>query len=113
MRIPPSVMVMSLLTAVPFGLGIRDTLNSKNRDRSERERMESAKREKERAMSYEAQAAYEAEARRAEEDRQELVREQLAKLDQLYGANPAHMGTLFDGVVLGVKRTGPQDVTVE
>ena len=26
MRIPPSVIVMSLLTAAPFGLAIRDTL---------------------------------------------------------------------------------------
>ncbi len=100
MRIPPSVFVMSVVTAVPFGLGIRDTLKQKavsadeygsdldfgSRDRAARDR---------------AYAEYEAEARREAADREAKSVARIAQLDQLFGDKPAQMGSLFDGIVLG------------
>ncbi len=101
MRIPTSVFVMSVVTAVPFGLGIRDTLKSKDvsaeeygddidfgggRDRAARER---------------ALAEYEAEARREQAEREAKAAQRIATLDQLVGEKPAQMGALFEGIALG------------
>jgi hypothetical protein len=101
MRIPTSVIVMSLVTALPFGLAIRDTLREKKQGidtgwtsytpysgdspRRDRETYEEYMRERERE-----------ELARAEQRQQRL-----AALDQIYGSSAASMGRLFDGIALG------------
>jgi len=102
MRIPTSVIVMSLVTAVPFGLGVRETL--KQQDVSADELGDdgldfgSKRSARERRAELEE---YEAELRREEAEREAKTKEKLTKLDQLYGAKPAQMGTLLDGIRLG------------
>jgi hypothetical protein len=95
MRIPTSLIVMSLLTAVPFGLAIRDTVTGKQRLSADDDDLAyDARREQEWLERHERELAREAEAR-------ERSREQLhAKLDQVYGAR-AHMGSLLRGIELG------------
>jgi hypothetical protein len=99
-RIPTSVIVMSIVTAVPFGLAIRDTLKPKRppaidtgwttytpyqtTDRLERE----SHAESERPRTLEELAS---------ERRQRM----LAALDAVHGRGIARMGSLFDGIVLG------------
>jgi hypothetical protein len=101
MRIPTSVIVMSLVTAVPFGLGIRDTLNHKGAHADdELSGLDfgggRSARERQRALDE-----YEAEMRREAADREARAKARLEKLDQLYGAKPAQMGALLDGITLG------------
>src|SRR5260221_296797 len=93
MRIPPSVIVMSLVTAVPFGLGIRDSLKHEPAIGGERE-------ERSRALDD-----YEAEVRREGAERQRRTEDKKARLDVLYGAKPAQMGSLLDGIQLGANAT--------
>jgi hypothetical protein len=92
---------MSVVTAIPFGLGVREQLTKKQVsadefddgiDFGERRSI----REREREL-----AEYEAELRREEAQREAANRERLAKLDQLYGTRPASMGTLLEGITLG------------
>lgn len=106
MRIPPSVIVMSVVTAVPFGLGVRDTLRHKDVSVEEFGEL-GYERDGERA--YEE---YEAERRREELEREAKSAERIAKLDQLFGAKPAQVGSLFDGIVLGTGAGSfqPEDV---
>lgn len=102
MRIPSSVVVMSLLTAVPFGLGIKDTLQHKQSSIDEdddafdfggnRARVRATQR---RYAEYEREAAQEA------LERTKRREERTAKLDTLYGKQPASLGSLFDGIHLG------------
>jgi hypothetical protein len=100
MRIPPSVIVMSVVTAVPFGLGVRDTLKNKDVTADEYGDLDFGDRRsaRERARALEE---YEAEERREALDREEKSRARVAQLDQLIGDRPAQMGTLFDGITLG------------
>ncbi len=98
MRIPTSVIVMSLLTAAPFGLAIRDTLTKKQPSLAEDEWGDygGSTRQDSKAL-----AEYEAEMRREADARAEKRREQIEKLDQLYGSTKGSMGMLLDGVFLG------------
>jgi hypothetical protein len=98
MRIPPSVIVMSLLTLTPFGLAVRDTLTKKQ----PAEDVDAwgdygvtPRQDRDALAEYEAERAAEAEARATK--RSEMV----AKLDLLYGANKASMGSLLEGIALG------------
>lgn len=116
MRIPPSVIVMSLLTAVPFGLGIRDTLAEKDLPADDDEYGDgldfgSRRSARERRRELEE---YEAEMRREAMERERRAQERTAQLDQLYGAKVASMGTLLDGIVLGADAGTfqPEDVRV-
>jgi len=98
MRIPTSVIVMSVVTAVPFGLAIRDTLHGHPKDD---------------AFDYDRDASRERVLREAEEraDRQaelELERERAdaearrdAVIPRLVGTAPASLGSLFRGLTLG------------
>lgn len=101
MRIPTSVIVMSLLTAAPFGLAIRDTLNQKDVvvDEDDPYSLEydgrRARRDRRALEEYEREVAREAEERARARERR------LAKLDELYGSQPASMGALFAGIYLG------------
>jgi hypothetical protein len=104
MRIPISVVVMSLLTAAPFALAIRDTVNEKKKPTADEleelglddyERR-SARRDRERLAEYEAEAAREA-AERARDHEAKV-----AQLDTLYGKNKASIGSVFGvGVQIG------------
>ena len=99
MRIPTSVIVMSLLTAVPFGLGLRDTLTRKDVASDD-------------AVSRdEAIAEYERELAREAEAREQQNRKRVERLDSLIGETPAHMGSLFDGIVLGADAGSFQPVS--
>lgn len=101
MRIPPSVIVMSVLTAVPFGLGIRDTLKHNDAGADELDDGFDFGSRKRSARERAELAAYEAELAREAAEREAQNRARLATLDQLYGATPASMGSMFDGITLG------------
>lgn len=103
MRIPPSVFVMSVVTAVPFGLAIRDTVKEKpavsGDDLTDDDGLGFGRRG---AAESEAELArYEAEMKAEAAAREARTKERIAKLDQLVGAKAAQMGPLFDGIVLG------------
>jgi hypothetical protein len=96
MRIPTSLIVMSLLTAVPFGLAIRDTVTGKQSRLSaeDDDLAYDVRREREWLERHERELAREAE-------RLERVREQrLSTLDRLYGTR-ARMGSSLKGIELG------------
>jgi hypothetical protein len=81
---------MSVVTAVPFGLGIRDALT-----RRPAVVPDVAAQQQREVEEYEAQA------RRDAIQRELKVAERMARLDQLFGAKPAEMGALFEGIELG------------
>jgi hypothetical protein len=86
MRIPPSVFVMSLVTAVPFGLAVKDTLHPP-KTRAEIEA------DKERQYELDMQKQAEAD-RQAEEQRTATV------FGGLLG-EPGKLGTYLDGIAVG------------
>jgi hypothetical protein len=98
MRIPPSVIVMSLLTAAPFGLAIRDTLTKKQPAAEEDEWTGYGHTSR---QDRDALAEYEAEMQREAEERAAKRKQQVARLDELFGRTPASMGPLLHGVTLG------------
>jgi hypothetical protein len=98
MRIPTSVIVMSLLTAAPFGLAIRDTLKRKGAGLDEYDPDGRKARIREREAEI---AEYERESAREAEERERQKASRLEKLDMIYGSTPASMGSMFDGIVLG------------
>ncbi|MGE5180986.1 MAG: hypothetical protein ACM31C_02945 [Acidobacteriota bacterium] len=99
MRIPPSVIVMSLLCAVPFGLAIRDAHRAKHAtahdDYDDLDELDSSRGRAERDRE-EAMREMEEQTRQATEKRE---RARLAT--KLVGSDPASLGSLFDGVQLG------------
>ncbi|NVB82307.1 MAG: hypothetical protein HOV81_28260 [Kofleriaceae bacterium] len=100
MRIPTSVFVMSVLTAVPFGLGIKDTLTHKQPtfDDDAFDFTADSARDRARERRY---AEYERQAEQEKLERTKRRDERTAKLDTLYGKQPASLGSLFDGIQLG------------
>lgn len=99
MRIPTSVIVMSLLTAAPFAMAVRDTVNGKDKPALDDDwGDESISSERERELL----AEYEAERERELEERERQKRENVARLDKLFDTSVvAQMGPLLDGVMLG------------
>src|SRR5690349_18885452 len=95
MRIPTSLIVMPLLTAVPFGLAIHDQAGKKAVASVVAGPEDEARRDRERLAEYEAAAAREA----AEHANASAVR--LAKLDTVFGKDTASLGSLFGGARLG------------
>lgn len=86
MRIPPSVFVMSLVTAVPFGLAVRDTIHPQKTR---------AQIEEEKQAQYEIDLEKQAQAdREAEEQRKTTV------LKGLLG-DKGKLGTYLDGIAVG------------
>lgn len=84
---------MSLVTAVPFGLGVRETIHKKQ-----------ALADAQRAEDNEARRLrddYEAEVRREKLARERKLAERMTKLEQLYGPKPAQLGSLLEGIELG------------
>src|SRR5258706_9305274 len=106
MRIPNSTIVMGLVTCVPFGLAIRDTVLHK--DLSSRfDELSSY------ASSVEREQEYETRMAREESERTEREAVNKFKIDAarkaLFGAEPAHLGVMFSGVALGI----PTDVAMQ
>lgn len=99
MRIPPSVIVMALATAVPFGLGVRDAL--KHAGASVEDSFGDSLDFRARREREARERAYEAEMRAEQMAREARAKQRIGRLDQLYGAKPAAMGTLLDGIQLG------------
>jgi len=104
MRIPPSVIVMSLLTAVPFGLAIRDHVkdkDSKHHAIDEDEDFSSSDYDKDMREYRESEAQLERirAEERAQKDEQNRKRAQIA--NQLLGSEPASLGPFFGGVLIG------------
>lgn len=101
MRIPPSLIIMSLVTATPFGLAIRDTLTKKpmiemdDGDPYGLDLRTSSRHDREEYERYEAEMEKEA----AEKAEKRI--EATARLSMLFGAKPATLGALFDGIRLG------------
>jgi hypothetical protein len=101
MKIPTSVIAMSLLTAVPFGLAIRDSVKHHDSDSDDDELdfdgSRASAREERRAMER-----YEEEARTEEQTTREAHDKSKRDLARVYGPTPASFGSLFDGLRLGV-----------
>lgn len=98
MRIPPSVIVMSVVTAVPFGLGVRDTFRHEDAGADD---VGLGFGSRQSAREQAELEAYEAEMRAEQMEREARAKARLDQLDQLFGAKPAAMGSLLDGIVLG------------
>jgi len=98
MRIPRSVIVMTLLTSVPFALAIRAAVKDKARhavDDDDNDELSD--------MGYGREQA-KLEAMRAEEEEAKnkaTERQRRRIVEQLLGEEPATLGSLFDGVQLG------------
>lgn len=101
MRIPRSVIVMGLMTAVPLGLGVRDALTKKPAATDEWSGLGALAGGTSRAEREAELAAYEQEMRREAEEREARSRARLAKLDELFGSQPAAMGRALEGLELG------------
>ena len=86
MRIPPSVFVMSLVTAVPFGLAVRDTLHP-HKTRAEI----AADNEQQYELDMQKQEAAD---RQAEEQRKATVMKGLL-------GDKGKLGAYFDGIAIG------------
>jgi hypothetical protein len=96
MRIPPSVIVMSLVVAVPFGLAIRETVNHDDpKSRAEREL------QKETEEMEAAQRAEEAEQAKLRAEEQKKQNERIAAVKGLFGQTPGSMGPALAGIELG------------
>ncbi len=98
MRIPRSVIVMTLLTAVPFSLAIRAALKDKARhdlDDSDDDELSD--------LGYDREEAKLAAMRAEEEQAKQLAMEGQRKrvVQQLLGDEPASLGSLLEGVQLG------------
>lgn len=105
MRIPPSAIVMSLLTAVPFGLAIRDHVRHKD-DRHHAaidDDDDFSSRDYDRDMREYKQSEELMEQQRAEEraKKAETSARRTKIASQLVGTEPASLGSLFTGVKLG------------
>lgn len=96
MRIPPSVIVMSLVTAVPFGLAIRDSLRH-----HEPATADDSDDDLDLGGRRAALKEFKAQQREADERKQLREAEQTKQLDGLFGAQPASLGGRFQGVQLG------------
>jgi hypothetical protein len=92
MRIPTSVIVMSLVTAAPFALAVRDTLHPQPKHHTYEEIAAHARSEQ-----------YKAELKRMEEERQAEDAHKQAVLKDLLG-DKGKLGSYVDGVTVGATR---------
>src|SRR3954452_20087102 len=98
MRIPPSVIVMSLVTAVPFALAVHDTMKPHEKTYEEMT-------DEEREAKFEAEMQKEA-ADQAARDAAETA--SVATRDKtLLGAKPAQLGSFFGTAHLGTASDDP------
>jgi hypothetical protein len=101
MQIPTSVIVMSVLTAVPFGLAIRDSVKhhdaASDDDEFDLDGSRSSAREERRALER-----YEEEARAEEQAARESREKAKTDLAGIIGPTPASFGSMFAGLRFGV-----------
>ena len=108
MRIPTSLIVMSIATAVPFGLAIRDTVKGTPHKLTDDEVL--AKQLAAEQAQRDIEAA--AEAKLAEKQHETLV----ANLKTIFGPTPASMGTMLASVKFGGEAqypTWPEGISVD
>ncbi|MBV8755794.1 MAG: hypothetical protein JO257_00880 [Deltaproteobacteria bacterium] len=98
MRIPASVIVMSLVTAVPFALAVRDTMKPHTKTLDEMT-------DEEREAHFEEEMRKEAEQDAQREAARTAKREQTFKT--FFGNKPAQLGTYFGGVHFGMSSGDP------
>jgi hypothetical protein len=98
MRIPPSVIVMSLVTAVPFALAVRDTMKPHDKTVDE---MTSDEREAHFEEEMQKEAADEAAREAAENKKRDAV------YDTMFGSKPAQLGAFFGAIHLGMPANDP------
>lgn len=98
MRIPPSVIVMSLVTAVPFALAVRDTVKPHEKTLDEMT-------DGEREAHFEAQMQKEAEQDAQREAAKSAARDKVYQ--SFFGAKPAQLGSFFGTVQLGIAADDP------
>jgi len=99
MRIPTSVVVMSLITAVPFALAVRDTVKPHPKTLDE---MTDAEREAHFEQEMQKEAAEEA----AREAANTAKRAETYKT--FFGSKPAQLGSYFTGAQLGMPVDQPK-----
>jgi hypothetical protein len=96
MRIPPSVIVMSIVVAVPFGLAIKDTVKHDDpQSRADRQAKIEAEEMEAHEREYEAEQA---------KDRAEQAKKHKLRHDEvvgLFGQTPASLGPTLSGITLG------------
>jgi len=100
MRVPPSMIVMGLLTAIPFGMGIKQTLHkAPDDDRELEESMDpdlaSERRQMERAAQYERELEQERLATEKEKAKARALHQ------MLFGHEPATLGPALSGFAWG------------
>jgi len=104
MALPTSTIVMAVLTCIPFGLAIRDTVTGKptvgRDDPFDGDDDDSAEYDAEYARAEARREAEEAETARLEQLTQERLR---TARRALFGAEVATLGTGFGGIALGMK----------
>ena len=93
MRIPPSVIVMSLVTAVPFALAVRDTMKPHQKTYDEMS-------DEEREAQFEEEMRKES-AEQAQRDAAETAK-RAATYKTFFGEKPAQLGSYFHAVQLGM-----------
>ena len=93
MRIPPSVIVMSLVTAVPFALAVHDTMKPHPKTYDEMT-------DQEREAQFEEEMRKES-AEQAERDAAETAK-RAATYKTFFGEKPAQLGSYFHTVQLGM-----------
>ncbi len=112
MRIPTSVIVMSVLTAAPFGLGIRDSLKAKPAVTYEGEIVDDDDRHSAR-RDHAALAEYEAEAAREAAEEKVKRAKKLESLDTLFGVEPASIGSWLGSPTVGSMVTEKMHIKVD
>ncbi len=98
MRIPPSVIVMSLVTAAPFALAVRDTMKPHVKTVDEMT-------DEEREAHFEEEMRKEAEQDAQREAAKTAQREQTYRT--FFGAKPGQLGAFFGSVHLGMPADDP------
>ena len=98
MRIPASVIVMSLVTAVPFALAVHDTMKPHEKSLDEMS-------DEEREAHFEAEMQKEAEQDAQREAAKSAARDKVNQ--SMFGAKPAQLGSFFGTVHLGMPADDP------
>lgn len=103
MALPTSTIAMAVLTCIPFGLAVRDTVRQRSAAQTERERIEQRERFDEQQEALAAERDYA--RRQAEREREERDQaERAAAMSGLLGTTPTSLGPLFGDIAIGMTR---------
>ncbi|MBA3391904.1 MAG: hypothetical protein H0T89_04625 [Deltaproteobacteria bacterium] len=101
MALPTSTIAMAVLTCIPFGLAVRDTVRQRTAAQTERERIEQRARFDEQQEALAAERDYA--RRQAEREREEREQaERAAAMSGLLGDSPTSLGPLFGDIAIGM-----------